>query len=296
MEKTKNSVPYKILSGADIFGSSGVNIKVNKVNQSKQTFHKHDFFEFVYVEKGFIVHNHNNRTHILTAGDVLCIIPGQIHSYTMAYEATIYNILFNKEELGSLLEGISAIGVLKDIFEYCTDIFPTVKLNIPQRHDINVLITKMQDEQKTGSSGWKTMLRVYIAEFLVSFARVYAQTEHEKAVNTTDGAVYYGYILKTLQFIEENFKDDITSAEIAANIGISSDYITKQFKKELEITPLEYLRKYRIAKAIELIKTTDMSISDISVACGFNDLSLFSRVFKQTFGLTPRDFKKEIQN
>lgn len=296
MEKTKTSVPYKVLSAADIFGSNGVNIRVNKANQSKLTFHKHDFFEFVYVEKGFIVHNHNGRTHILTAGDVLCIIPGQIHSYTMAYEATIFNILFSKEELGSFLNEVSSIGVLKDIFSYCTDILPTVKLNIHQRHELDTLMTEMQDEQAVGLSGWKSMMRVYIVKFLIFFARAYAMAENEKAINTADGSVYYGYILKTLKFIEENFKEDITSAEIAANVGISSDYITKQFKKELEITPLEYLRKYRIAKAIELIKTTDMSISDISVACGFNDLSLFSRVFKQTFGLTPRDFKKEIQN
>lgn len=296
MEKTKNSVPYNVLSAADIFGSSGVNIRIDKTNPSKLTFHTHDFFEFVYVEKGFIVHNHNGKTHILTAGNVLCIIPGQIHSYTMTHEATIFNILFSKEELGSFLNEVSSIGVLKDIFGYCTDILPTVKLNIHQRHELDTLMAKIQDEQTVGLSGWKSMLRVYIVEFLIFFARAYAMAENEKAINTTDGFVYYGYILKTLKFIEENFKEDITSAEIAANVGISSDYITKQFKKELEITPLEYLRKYRIAKAIELIKTTDMSISDISVACGFNDLSLFSRVFKQTFGLTPRDFKKEIQN
>lgn len=296
MNNSKNSIPYRIISGAETFDLNGINIKVNKATQSRMEFHKHDFFEFVYVEKGFIVHNHNGKTHILTAGDVLCIIPGQVHSYTMAYEATIYNILFSKEELGSFVDEISSIGIMREIFGFCTDSLPIVKLSIPQRHDINLLMTKMCDEQKVGSSGWKSMMRVYIVEFLIFFTRAYTLAEHEKAVNTTDGAVYYGYILKTLKFIEENFKDDITSVEIAANVGISSDYITKQFKKELEITPLEYLRKYRIAKAIELIKTTDMSISDISTACGFNDLSLFSRVFKQTFGLTPRDFKKEIQN
>ncbi len=296
MNNSKNSIPYRIISGAETFDLDGINIKINKATQSRMEFHKHDFFEFVYVEKGFIVHNHNGKTHILTAGDVLCIIPGQVHSYTMAYEATIYNILFSKEELSSFVDEISSIGIMREIFGFCTDSLPIVKLSIPQRHDINLLMTKMCDEQKVGSSGWKSMMRVYIVEFLIFFARAYAMAEHEKAVNTTDGAVYYGYILKTLKFIEENFKDDITSVEIAANVGISSDYITKQFKKELEITPLEYLRKYRIAKAIELIKTTDMSISDISTACGFNDLSLFSRVFKQTFGLTPRDFKKEIQN
>ena len=296
MENTRNSVSYHELSAESTFAQCGIDIQVAKVKQTKSGFHKHEFFEFVYLEKGFMVHNHNSRTHILTAGDVFCVIPGQIHSYTMAYEATIFNILFTKEELGSFLPEISSLGVLNDIFSCRTEAFPAVKLNIPQRHELMTLLDKMQQEQAVGASGWKTVLRMHTIDFLVFFQRAYALAEHEKAIDTTDGAVYYGYILKTLKFIEENFKNDITSSDIAENVGISSDYITKQFKKELEITPLEYLRKYRIAKAIELIKTTDMSISDISTACGFNDLSLFSRVFKQTFGLTPRDFKKEIQN
>ncbi|MBE6687739.1 MAG: helix-turn-helix domain-containing protein [Ruminococcaceae bacterium] len=296
MKNDKSTVKYRVLEGSELFAPFGINIRINKVYQTKGSFHTHDFFEFVYVEKGFMVHNHNGRTHILTAGDVLCIVPGQIHSYTMAYEATIYNILFDRNAFGPAINEISSIDILKDILSCNTNVFPVVKLNIPQRHEMMNMINKMVNEQIQTAIGWKTMLRVHTLDFLIFFARAYASSQRERAFENAEGVVYYGYILKTLKFIEDNFKNDITSSEIAENVGISSDYITKQFKKELEITPLEYLRKYRIAKAIELIKTTDMSISDISAECGFNDLSLFSRVFKHTFGLTPRDFKKEIQD
>lgn len=293
MDNSKAVIEHKKTLGKSVFTCPDINIAVTKNKQAKVPFHTHDFFEFVYVEKGFMVHNHSGHTHILTAGDVFCIIPGQIHMYTMGYEATIYNILFEKDEFGTFLDEISSLGILKDIFECRENIFPSIRISIPQRHELVALLDTMINDIKEKKSGWRTALRIHMLEFLLFFVRAHSEAEHD--IKSEDGkkSVYYGYILKTLKFIEENYMEDISSADIAENVGISSDYITKQFKKELEITPLDYLRKYRIAKAIELIKTTDMSISDVSVACGFNDLSLFSRVFKQTFGLTPRDFKKE---
>lgn len=292
MNNSKAVVEHSKTLGKNVFPCPDINIFVRKDKQTKMPFHKHNFFEFVYVDKGFMVHNHNGHTHILTAGDVFCIVPGQIHMYTMGYEATIYNILFEKNEFGSFIEEISSLGILKDIFECREDIFPSIKISIPQRHELVSLLDTIIKENEEKKCGWRTALRIHMLEFLLFFVRVHSEAEHEIKGDAGEKAVYYGYILKTLKFIEENYMNDINSADIAENVGISSDYITKQFKKELDMTPLDYLRKYRIAKAIELIKTTDMSISDISSACGFNDLSLFSRVFKQTFGLTPRDFKK----
>ena len=293
MNNSKAVIERSKTYGKSVFPFPDINIIVIKEKQTKVPFHNHNFFEFVYVDKGFMVQNHNGHTHILTAGDVFCVIPGQIHMYTMGYETTIYNILFEKDEFGDFLHDISSLGILKDIFECREDIFPNIKISIPQRHELVALLDTMIKDTDEKKCGWQTALRIHMLEFLLFFARTHSEAEHEIKNDVGRKSVYYGYILKTLKFIEENYMRDISSADIAENIGISSDYITKQFKKELELTPLDYLRKYRIAKAIELIKTTDMSISDVSSACGFNDLSLFSKVFKQTFGLSPRDFKKE---
>ena len=260
MDNSKAAVEYSKTLGKNVFTCPDINIVVTKNKQTKVPFHKHDFFEFVYVEKGFMVHNHNGHTHILTAGDVFCVIPGQIHMYTMGYEATIYNILFEKNEFGNFLDEITSMGILKDIFECREDIFPSIKISIPKRHELVSLLDTMLLDIREKKYGWRTALRVHMLEFLLFFVRTHSEAEHEIKSDEGKKAVYYGYILKTLKFIEENYMNDISSVDIAENVGISSDYITKQFKKELEMTPLDYLRKYRIAKAIELIKTTDMSI------------------------------------
>ena len=68
--------------------------------------------------------------------------------------------------------------------------------------------------------------------------------------------------------------------------------MTRKFKAILGMTPVEYLRKFRIAKAMELLCTTEMTLSEISEKTGFSDVSLFSRVFKQNVGLPPASYRK----
>ena len=57
---------------------------------------------------------------------------------------------------------------------------------------------------------------------------------------------------------------------------------------------LKYINNYRLEKAAELLKSTAYSITDISLECGFNNLSYFNKLFKRKYHLTPRDFRDNI--
>ena len=61
----------------------------------------------------------------------------------------------------------------------------------------------------------------------------------------------------------------------------------------MAMTPAEYVRKFRVAKSMDLLKTTDMSVAEIAEVVGFSDISLYSRVFKQVIGVSPAAFRKE---
>ena len=95
-----------------------------------------------------------------------------------------------------------------------------------------------------------------------------------------------------LKYLEENYSKNITSKDISEATGLSADYIAKQFKRELSMTPTEYLRRYRIAKSMELLRTTDMPIADIARNVGIEELSVFSRLFKQFAGESPSNYRK----
>lgn len=101
------------------------------------------------------------------------------------------------------------------------------------------------------------------------------------------------YIHEALNFIEHNFQNDISVEEIAAVCGLNRSYFGKIFKEALGKTPQEFLLSYRMAKAADLLKLTQLSVGDISSAVGYANQLHFSRAFKNVYGASPRAWRNQ---
>ena len=69
--------------------------------------------------------------------------------------------------------------------------------------------------------------------------------------------------------------------------------MARLFKSSVGLTPMAYVKKLRLEKAAELLASTDMNITETAEKCGFDDPNYFARLFKKSFGKTPREFKNE---
>lgn len=96
-------------------------------------------------------------------------------------------------------------------------------------------------------------------------------------------------------FIERNFQNDITVEEIAENCGLNRSYFGKIFKEMVGSTPQAFLLNYRMTKAAELLKLTNMPVGDISKAVGYDNPLHFSRAFKNVYGVSPRAWRNKNQ-
>ena len=101
------------------------------------------------------------------------------------------------------------------------------------------------------------------------------------------------YVKEALSFIEQNFQNDISVDEIASICGLNRIYFGKIFKNAVGKSPQEFLLNYRMIKACELLKLTQLSIGDISSAVGYDNQLHFSRAFKNIYGISPRDWRKQ---
>ena len=98
-----------------------------------------------------------------------------------------------------------------------------------------------------------------------------------------------------LKYIENNYMQKITIADIAATVDFSESHFMRYFKETMGTSFVDYLRDYRLTIASRLLTTSDSSILDIAAESGFENLSYFNRVFKQKYSMTPRQFRKESQ-
>lgn len=95
-----------------------------------------------------------------------------------------------------------------------------------------------------------------------------------------------------IKYINENIARDIDIDDICLAVNISKYYFCRQFKAHTGLTVMKYILKTRIILAKNEIKTTNLSITEISEKYGFSSVSYFCRVFKEAEGYTPLQYKK----
>lgn len=101
------------------------------------------------------------------------------------------------------------------------------------------------------------------------------------------------YIKKSIEYIEKNYSRNISINDMSKFIGLNRSYLSFLFKSNLNLSPQEFLIKYRMNKAVELMVNPSLSISDISHSVGYEDPLTFSKVFKKENGLSPRKYKEQ---
>lgn len=99
-------------------------------------------------------------------------------------------------------------------------------------------------------------------------------------------------IQSAVSFIKENYSGPCSTREIARKIGITPDYLSHLFKKELGMPVLEYRDRLRINSAKKLLSDTQTPVTQLAFSLGWNDSNYFSNVFKKETGLSPSAFRK----
>ena len=109
----------------------------------------------------------------------------------------------------------------------------------------------------------------------------------------TNGSLRDFYAKETLTFIEENFQNDISVEDMAMNCKLNRTYFSAVFKAIMGKSPQEFLISYRMSKATQLLRLTELSIADVGNAVGYPDQLHFSRAFKKVLGQSPRAWRNE---
>lgn len=99
------------------------------------------------------------------------------------------------------------------------------------------------------------------------------------------------YVEGAVAFIQESYQRNLSVEEAADRLGISAGYLSRVFKKETGYTFIDYLMYYRVKRAAELLRRTDLRIHEVADLVGYGDQRYFSQVFRRTVGMTPREFK-----
>ncbi len=112
----------------------------------------------------------------------------------------------------------------------------------------------------------------------------------------TENTLTKEYVQKAISYIQFNYNSHLTVSGLADMISINRSYFYRLFKKEVGISPNEYLNNYRVDLAKKLLITSDLSISQIAMATGFSTFSSFYRLFSLKYECSPREYRFRYRN
>ena len=101
------------------------------------------------------------------------------------------------------------------------------------------------------------------------------------------------YVDAAVNLLINNANGSIKVSEVARRIGISRSYLTSIFKKEMKVSPQEFLMNFRMEKAASLLRSTDNSVNMIASEVGYSDALSFSKLFHKRFGVSPTDYRRQ---
>lgn len=101
-------------------------------------------------------------------------------------------------------------------------------------------------------------------------------------------------VASLISWIEKNYTEKITLADLAAQSGFNEKYLCRVFREFTGQPPTEYINRLRVERAAFEMSTNRKSVTDAAYESGFNELSHFSRTFKKYKGFSPREFKAQI--
>ncbi|MEK3725999.1 helix-turn-helix domain-containing protein [Paenibacillus sp. FSL H8-0034] len=133
-----------------------------------------------------------------------------------------------------------------------------------------------------------------IAE-LEQMMQSYLQTIINELESQSDRKNTNLYVLKAVQFVEANYRDNFALTDIAEYVGLSNSYLSRIFKQQMGKSLVDYVAKYRIERSIELLKDSNRySLKELGGMVGFAEVHSFIRCFKKFVGVTPGEYRKQL--
>jgi len=246
-------------------GNYNYNIFIYEPCEYAHHFHKN--YELVYVMEGRLHIQVDGRNEIMEQGHFLLVLPNSVHSYWSTEHNRVWICVFSEDFVADFAKVMCSKERRERLF-YCNS------------NEMAYLEDTLLHESKELSlMAMKAGLYMVCNRYICSEDWVERQSK--------DGAMAH----KVIEYVENNFRRDITLGKLAAHFGYEYHYFSKRFRNTFHMSFRTFLNQYRFDHAKNMILKTDLDLSTIAMESGFGSLRNFNRIYKTIAGNTPKEHR-----
>jgi len=253
--------------------------------------HHHDYLELSFVINGYGTETLNGVTHELKPGSISFLLPHHIHEIHSNPQAPL-QLFCCMFDISLIFESTTDAELGRILLQTGNRLPSYNDLNESEAREMNLLCRALSNEYQSSNIGKYSMIRSKVIEALVIYARSHSAAILTYSNNLNANSKKSDW--EIIQFVHTNYLNELTQSELCKNFDVSPAYISRLFRKLLNIHFQDYIHTLRVRRASSLLLTTEMSILDISVNSGFESFRTFSRVFKKHTGVSPRAFRQTL--
>ncbi len=252
-------------------------------------WHWHDEIEIIYIENGQMKIRIPSKSFLLEKGDCLIINSNILHYGTAIMECDLHSLVFSPTLISGDENSVFAKKYINPLLS-CSD-FSDYFIKAGSNEKVARWFCRAFEALAQDCYGHEFIVRENLSRIcLFLYAEFNPQTDTPNVPLDQDNL----RIRKMLVYIQKNFAENISLSEISNAADISERECLRCFKRTIQLSPIQYLLKYRIMQGAEmLLRNPADSISEIATLCGFDSPSNFSKIFKRFYNCTPREYRKK---
>ncbi|MBE7026889.1 MAG: helix-turn-helix domain-containing protein [Ruminococcaceae bacterium] len=238
--------------------------------------HKHVFFHFIYADSGVGEITIGNKKYEMSAGRIYLAPPFVEHAFFNKGDTALKTL-----EIKFTLKTLQTEDAIKKL-PYCINV-----KNHPIKAILSTILNESSDNLPMCDLAISYNFQLLMLHLLRCNERFVESSIHESDKK------FSPEIKKVINYIYENLTEDISLEKLADIAGFEKNYFLRKFKKQTNTTPMSFIRDARLEKAGDLLRYSDMNISQIAIATGFKGIHYFSKVFFEHIGIRPIDYRNK---
>lgn len=266
--------------------------------------HWHDELEIIAVKRGGGEISVDLVKRQVVAGDIVLILPGQLHAITCGGEGNARERLRRMEYENIIFRRclLASPGTPEEISRALSPfLFPDesgagrrriptfITGDLPVRQKMFSLIEETDVLCDRRPAGWQLMVQANLLRF---FYLLLQNLPDESEEEETLPAVSLLRLRKVTEYAGSHLTEKISIAQMAELTGFSQTHFIRFFRRCTGLHFTEWMNRYRLSMAARLLLISDAPVTEVAAQTGFGNLSYFNRTFRARYGMTPRDYRR----
>lgn len=262
-------------------------ITLNRENSGLEYYHWHSYFEITLVEEGQGRYFVNGRKYDMKEDDIIIFNNVEPHGWNLLEKDMHLLVAVFSPEFVADKMSLFDMEYLRPFVERGSNFKNRIgreeALSVGIRDGLREIYREWQERRE----GFRLMIKANVLRILTILIRA-CQDESKPGEMLREKKDAMKRLEQAIAYVEGNYCRRLTLEEAAAAAYMSPNYFSTCFRRVMNVSFSEYVTKLRIARAKELLRTTDKSVVEIAMECGFRNLSNFYRLYKKYTGGTPR--------